>query len=1171
MKTNAVDNVQFKNVQFKNVQISNVHFKKLLTFLFFTIVVFILAAQGVHAVYSPRYFTAFTVPPDTDSKVKLDWSSVAGAQAYVLQREEAGNPGSATTVASITVDQVFNPLSYTDAGLKADMDYKYTIKAFTISDGTLATELDSLNVFVTTSAMIPPHNLKAVYDVNSRSAALTWNSSFHATDTRITHSDESGSIVDVWNTGTVSGAGITIRSRATQRFSLESLDSSSVASPSESVSVTPIDAPYITVSASGGAATISWFTYPQMSYDMIPYPHINQFQLQSSSWNVASGTWSSWVNINSTLAGQNITVIPPSGGDYRYRLAAKSDSAYTGFSNITESTSGLPAPANLSLAVTNTKHIALSWTNGAGNKANIQVLRKVGDGAFSQIAMLPSSSALYTDNSITVTAGTVYTYQVRSYESADSISSAAEASISLTLPVAPSTLQAHVVSSSAVTLNWTDRSDNESEFRIERMTNPGVFTQIGTVSSNITTYTDNTVSAGNSYIYRVRAHNALGDSAYSNEVTINAWDSVAPATLTVTAVSASRIDLVWSYAGTESYNTIIERKTGTDGTWSVIYTTALGTLRYSDTGLSPNTRYFYRIRKSLGTGALGISFPNDNIGKGAYTLLGNLTLTGRAASGNTIYLTWSGNTGIADVVIERKMSNGAFSALTTVSPSTTGWYDNTGLVPSASYTYRIKARTSINESVYSNEITVQNLFLEAPSGLSVSVSTNSAIELKWTDNSTDETGFEIWRYVYGTGTYTLYATVDKNVTTYTDTSIHTGVQYYYMVRAYVATGSLYSPYSNTASIGAGLINPPSNLYYTYISSSQVLLRWTDTSDNESGFKIEWKIGQDGEWNTYAWVTPNTTAYTVSNLNSFTKYYFRLRAYSSTGNADSLSGDILVSTAIPAAPSEVTATSLSASQIKLTWKDNSDSEAGFRIMRKPSNGYHFTPLAEVGKDITSFTDGSLVAGMTYYYKIVSYNATGSSESSQAEVKTNIKVTFSDLKSVASWAKDPIENLAGMGIVKGVEGSLFKPNNQISKAEFTAMVIRAFKINTVPVGSLADVKSNKWYYHEIMVAENFGIISGDSNRKFYPENAITREEIAVILFKALQASGKEYAGHDNSVLEKFSDKNTISPHAMASIAALVGEGIMEGMSGNALGPKYTATRAQAAVFLYRALNK
>ncbi|HPZ05634.1 MAG TPA: fibronectin type III domain-containing protein, partial [Clostridiales bacterium] len=118
------------------------------------------------------------------------------------------------------------------------------------------------------------------------------------------------------------------------------------------------------------------------------------------------------------------------------------------------------------------------------------------------------------------------------------------------------------------------------------------FVTIGTAAPDTTEYTDSTAVQGSTYIYRVFAHNGIGRSAPSNEVTITAWDTAAPASLTVTPVSSTRLDLTWSYTGTENYNTIIERKKGADGTWTPIFTTAAGVLKYSDTGLEPGTRYF---------------------------------------------------------------------------------------------------------------------------------------------------------------------------------------------------------------------------------------------------------------------------------------------------------------------------------------------------------------------------------------------------------------------------------------------------------------------------------------------------------------------------------------------------------------------------------------------------
>lgn len=1115
--------------------------------------IFIFASQRAYAAMS---LTAFTASPYTDTDVKLDWSPVPGTQTYRMIR--SGGSG-ADTVTDIDVNTSLNPLTLTDTGLQPETTYTYTIRAF--SGDLPSVLLDGKTAVVTTTKIIRPYNVRAVYDMNARSVLLTWNSSKLAAgsvvirnqngvDTPYTIADVSSAAIPVNGMNAVK---LTISSTGADPLIpsefLESLKS-------DTVTVIPIEPPVVHASSSSGISTITWPSFLQAG----------QFQLERSQW---SGTyWEGWTVIKSSLSGQSATDTPESGGQYRYRLAAINGGSYLGYSNISEVVSALPAPKNLSLSIISTSRIDLSWTNGIGNTGSIQVQRRTGDGSYLQIALLPASATSYSDLTA-VAAGSTYAYRVRSYESASNYSNAAEASVPAVLPNVPASLHANV-SDSEIMLNWTDSSNNENGFTIERMADTGIFTQIGSVAANATTYRDTAVSAGHVYIYRVRSYNVLGSSAWSNEVTINAWDSIAPVSLAVTPISSGRIDLAWTYTGTASYSTIIERKTGTNGAWSTIYTTARGTLRYSDTGLSPNTRYFYRIRKSLGTGASGVSYPNNEVGEGAYTLLGTLTLSGSAASDNAIYITWSGNTVDADVVIERKMANGSFSALSTVSYSTAGWYDNTGLVPGASYTYRIKAKSSTNESNYSSEITVHNYYLNSPSWLSVSVNTASAIELKWTDNSQDETGFEIWRYTSGSGTYVLHATVDRNITIYTDTLVQTGVQYYYMVRAYIAEESLYSSFSNTATIGAGLISPPGGLGYTGISGTQIQLHWTDTSDNESGFKLEWKIGESGTWSIMAWLSANTSNYTVSNLNTYTKYYFRVRAYNYAGNADSLSEEIPVSTVKPAAPSDVKAAALSHSRVKITWKDLSDSEEGFRIFRKQENSYNFIAAAVVGKNATSYTDSGLIPGMKYYYKVVSYNVTGSSESSETDVRTHARVTFSDLGGNASWAREAVESLAGMGIAKGIVKDLFGPDNTMSKAEFTAMVVRAFKHDTAPVGSFADVKPDKWYYREVMVAENFGIISGDGRNRFYPEAAITREEIAMMLYKAIEVSQKEYTSHDNSVLEKFTDKDMISPYAIASMAILVGEGIMEGFPGNVLGPGRTATRAEAAVFLYRAIN-
>ncbi|NLK87154.1 MAG: hypothetical protein GX279_06655 [Clostridiaceae bacterium] len=1140
------------------------NFVKVFLFLFVIMVFFLIYSRIANGA-SDMGLNAYTLSPDTDTKVRLEWSSVPGARVYRLYRDEGVGEAE---IASIDVDTVLDPLSYNDTNLKPDTQYVYTIRSYSNAAGTQLLEGGTDEAYVRTTAMIRPYGLRAVYDINSRKAYLTWNHSTLAGSSIICRY-ESGQPMTERDVPQTSSAEESVYGPHPVDFAVKTKAAFAgygVSEASDKVKVVPITAPSIK------AEYINQSTV-KISWDNSRY--INLFQLESSRWDEAASSWGSWTITSSSLSGAGSTSTVTIGGKYRYRLSAKSGSGYTGVSNITEYVSNLAAPSDLTANIVTNGRIDLSWTNGAGNDGSLQVWRKAGgskdSGTYSLLDTLSNRENSYIDL-FSLVPGTTYHYKVNAVDASGNYSDSAYTAITAAVSAAPSSLRANVISADGISLIWNDNSNNEGGFKIERFDESSMaFSEIATVGTNTATYTDTGVVSGETYIYRVRSYNIMGNSPYSNEIIVNAWDPAAPTTLTVTPVSSTRLDLAWNYSGTENYNTIIERKTGAEGKWEFLYTTAAGVLKYSDTGLSPNTRNFYRVRKALGTGSAGIPYPNNEIGIGAYTYLGNIHLSGDAYSNNTIRLSWSGNNERADIIIERKMANGSFSALTTVGPDTNYWTDTTGLVPGASYTYRAKARTVTNESLYSAELTVRNYYLEAPSNLTISVDADQNVNLSWQDNSADETGFEIWRYTYGKSTYSQYAIVGQNATSFKDVNVEKGAQYMYLVRAYVTSDGLYSSFTNSVSMGVGLISPPVNLNYKYISDTQVLLEWTDTSDNEDGFKIERRIGTDGVWTTLYWVSKNQKSYNVTGLNPYTNYYFRVRAYNNSLNADSVSEDILVSFASPRKPTNVTAVSISSTQVKLSWKDNSDNEEKFRILRSTRSGGTFAAIAEVGKNIVTYLDNTVRADTNYFYKVEAVNSIGRSESSsEAGVRTNIKVRFTDTKGVP-WAEEAIENMAGMGILKGVTDTLFKPGNVITRAEFTAVVVRAFNLETAPVGSLADVKSDKWYYSEVMIAENLGVISADANNRFYPESPITREDISLMIFKALEASGRKYSLHDNSVLEKFIDKDQISPHAVSSMAALVGEGIIEGLQGNAVGPKYAATRAQAAVFVYRALTK
>jgi len=207
----------------------------------------------------------------------------------------------------------------------------------------------------------------------------------------------------------------------------------------------------------------------------------------------------------------------------------------------------------------------------------------------------------YTDTDITVPPGTLCGYRVKARDTAINLNETGWSVVGyampgIPLPMEPNNVAAAAISSSQINLSWTDRSDNETGFKIERKTGSGSYSQIATVPANTTTYSNTGLSPLTTYTYRVRAYNASGDSGFSNEASATTLESTpaAPSNLTATAVSSNQINLSWTDNSSNETGFRIERRTGS-GSYSEIATVPANTITYSDTGLSSLTTYTYRV------------------------------------------------------------------------------------------------------------------------------------------------------------------------------------------------------------------------------------------------------------------------------------------------------------------------------------------------------------------------------------------------------------------------------------------------------------------------------------------------------------------------------------------------------------------------------------------------
>jgi|GEM_PF-718903 len=217
-------------------------------------------------------------------------------------------------------------------------------------------------------------------------------------------------------------------------------------------------------------------------------------------------------------------------------------------------------------------------------------------------------SPTYEDTGLTT--GNTYTYHVKARDKSPlqnetGWSTSESATPECPLPADPSGLTAAASACDQIDLAWTDNSDNETSFKIERSTDGSIFNEIDTVGAGVTTYNDTTVSELTTYWYRVRASNSCGDSGYTNTDNDTTPECpvlppAAPTGLTDKALKYT-VDLTWTdNAGNEDGFRIYRGDSPT--TLTEIDTVGPDTTFYQDSGLTRKTVYYYKVCAYNGDG-----------------------------------------------------------------------------------------------------------------------------------------------------------------------------------------------------------------------------------------------------------------------------------------------------------------------------------------------------------------------------------------------------------------------------------------------------------------------------------------------------------------------------------------------------------------------------------------
>jgi len=175
-----------------------------------------------------------------------------------------------------------------------------------------------------------------------------------------------------------------------------------------------------------------------------------------------------------------------------------------------------------------------------------------------------------------------------------------------------------------------------------------------------------------------------------------------------------------------------------------------------------------------------------------------------------------------------------------------------------------------------------------------------------------------------------------------------------------------------------------------------------------------------------------------------------------------------------------------------------------------------------------------------------------------------IPFVDLEDV-SWAKPAINALYTKGIVAGKTKTEFCPNDSITREEFVKLLTAAFSLDVVGSGmQFEDVNETDWYYDYVRSAYYAEIVNGVSETLFGAGQPITRQDIAVMSYRAANISGVEISSKAEAVT--FLDEDAIAKYAYEAVKAMQSSGILNGDETGNFRPAEHATRAEAAKIIF-----
>jgi len=577
--------------------------------------------------------------------------------------------------------------------------------------------------------------------------------------------------------------------------------------------------------------------------------------------------------------------------------------------------------------------------------------------------------------------------------------------------------------------------------------------------SNTYSYTDNNLSPGTKYNYKVIAYNDSKDSVTEAD----AITLLGAPTLKVDSTTYNSITISWnSVTNADGYYVYSRPVLG--GDYELVCETE--STSFTHTGLTEDTGYYYYV---IAYNALTLDNNIDNLQSSILTAMTKgppplppESLTASNPTSSSIYLEWSASAKAEGYKVFRSESPDGPYTIDTTYPIYSTSYTSYGLMGGTTYYYKVKAYNGNGEREEYSPVASATTTLDAPT-LRVDSTTSNSVTISWT-SVPGAGGYYVYRSTDGGSTFT---DVTTSSTSYTHTGLASEKTYYYKVYAY-NNNNVISPPSEVVPATTKGLPPaaPANVSAVKNSSSptnSIIISW-DTVGNATGYKLYYST--DGG-STFTEVTIPSTSYTHNGLSPNTTYYYKVAAYNvnGTGSPSSVVSAKTDNVPPPTTPANVSAVATSSSSITVSWNSVTGA-TGYKVYRSNSESGPFT---EVATSLTSYQHSGLTSGTTYYYKVIAYN--GGGESSPSGV---VSATTPPGKPTASAAASENNITVSWTPVSGADG-YYVYYSASSSGPFTTQVTGSPATSATTSINLTGLSYGTTYYYQVVAYK--GSVKGD----------------------------------------------------------------------------------------------